>query len=281
MARSHYRWTEKRIARLVKEGRGKGRGAAYVPWLKVHEVPSCGRASREYGMHTGRMHHLMSDVERAYFLDRDWDRRTFDLREQYPLERTTTTSIAARIGVRHPSDRGCILVMTTDMLVTEIGHNGRLVTTAKCVKTSEDLDDARTAEKIEIERRYWRARRIDFQVVTERSLSRERALKLAWIKEYLSLDEFNAADRAAIRRACPLVLDAVREGFGTSTRARDFLSAVDTRHGLTPGDALAAVRHLAAIRSVVVDIERVWDPLGPASQVRLAEAAPTRTGSSR
>lgn len=63
MARQRYGIDEDRIARLQKEGRGQGRGADYHPWLTIQDVPSQGRSHRLKGIKTGRVHHLLSDIE--------------------------------------------------------------------------------------------------------------------------------------------------------------------------------------------------------------------------
>lgn len=51
----------------LKEKRGLGRGVHYVPWIKVHEVPSNGRKHRVLGIKHKRIHHFLSDLE-YYFL---------------------------------------------------------------------------------------------------------------------------------------------------------------------------------------------------------------------
>lgn len=67
MARSRYGFDEAKIARFHKEMRGTGEGAAYQPWLTVKDVPSSGRSHRLRGLKTGRVHHLLSDIERDLF----------------------------------------------------------------------------------------------------------------------------------------------------------------------------------------------------------------------
>lgn len=49
MTRSRYDWTQAKFERYVKEGRGKGRGKDYKPWITIRDFPSVGRASRSPG----------------------------------------------------------------------------------------------------------------------------------------------------------------------------------------------------------------------------------------
>ena len=44
MARRRYAFDEGKIARFQKEGRGRGRGTSYKPWLTIQDVASHGRS---------------------------------------------------------------------------------------------------------------------------------------------------------------------------------------------------------------------------------------------
>ena len=55
-------WTEAKIARYVKEGRGQGELSTYKPWLTIQDVPSSGRVHRVMGWKTEREHHFLSDM---------------------------------------------------------------------------------------------------------------------------------------------------------------------------------------------------------------------------
>ena len=68
MAKSQQSLSELQIVRRIKDGRGQGFGKQYRPWLYVQDVPSEGRSHRIYSHKTGRVHHLLSDLELAAFL---------------------------------------------------------------------------------------------------------------------------------------------------------------------------------------------------------------------
>ncbi|HYH22514.1 MAG TPA: TnsA endonuclease N-terminal domain-containing protein [Azospirillum sp.] len=142
MARRRYSFDEAKIARYHKEGRGKGHGAEYVPWIKVGDVPSRGRSHRLNGVKTGRLHHLLSDNEANLFRLLDWCDDVTDIREQFPLDREATRRIAEQLGIRHPHDTvtQTPLVMTTDVLV-DVVRDGRKVTLARTVKPHDELDN--------------------------------------------------------------------------------------------------------------------------------------------
>jgi hypothetical protein len=90
------------IEQRIAEGRGKGTGASYDPWLHVQDVATDGRAWRIKGWKTGRDHHLLSDHEHDYFLIVHWSPKVVDIREQFPLPLETTLEIAKKIGIAHP-----------------------------------------------------------------------------------------------------------------------------------------------------------------------------------
>ena len=179
MAKPQRRWSESTIEKRLKEGRGSGRGANYLPWLFIHDVPSKGRSWRRKGWKTGRPHHLLSDLEDDYFLIQEWDSAVTDIREQYPLlPLEETLAIAEECGIRHPGVRHPMksgeyipVVMTTDFVIT-ISEGLDSFDRARTIKYAQDLQSQRTLEKLEIERRYWARRNIDWAIVTEREISR-------------------------------------------------------------------------------------------------------------
>ena len=67
MGKKRRRWNEKQYQKYIKEGRGQGIGAEYIPWIKIQDFPSNGVCSRIRGRTTGRIHHLLSRNESAYF----------------------------------------------------------------------------------------------------------------------------------------------------------------------------------------------------------------------
>lgn len=143
MARRRYAWTERRIAKFMREGRGLGRGASYVPWLTVADIPSLGKSHRVFWSITDRQHHLLSDNEYYAFLRMCYDDSTLDIREQFPLPRQETLRIAAELGVRHPRANGVCIVMTTDLLVKSSTGSGS-IERAYAVKPDDALVDKRT-----------------------------------------------------------------------------------------------------------------------------------------
>lgn len=88
-----------------------------------------------------------------------------DIREQFPLDEIADAiGIADACGIRYPYDNvsGFPYVLTTDFLITV---NGGYV--ARAIKPKTELQKLRVREKLEIERRYWLKRNVEWRIITE------------------------------------------------------------------------------------------------------------------
>lgn len=250
---SRYGFDEAKIARFRKEGRGEGFGAGYQPWLTVRDVPSRGRSHRIAGVVTGRVHHLLSDIERRAFLIYDFRDDVRDIREQFPLDLDRTRSIAEEAGIRHPVDSKSRvdLVQTTD-LVIDLERDGKIVTIARTIKPADDLGKSRTIEKLEIERRYWMAQGVDWGIITERELPPVFFRNLELLQGCATLDDLNQPFEGYYNERAGLI--AAELDRWPTTTLQQFCQAMETRLGLDPGGALLLVRHLLASKIWRVDM---------------------------
>lgn len=268
MAKRRYAMDEAKIARFQKEGRGQGSGANYRPWLTIQDVPSTGRRARVFTPLTGREHHLMSDVETAVFFVLHWNDDVLDLREQIPLDRAETRRIAAELGVPHPKDRhtDVDIVMTLDQLVDVRTTSGTLCVPVSC-KTFEDLEDRRTLEKLEIERRYCQKRWGEWRLMTDRDYSKQYVQNLRWVHEMISLENLEAPHPEYWTDCCRSVLQTLRASPGRSIRG--VLDAAESSRRLRSGDALSAFRHLLATKQVSMDLMVPFDDDLPVAALTL------------
>lgn len=181
------------IERHIANGFGAGAGADYVPWLRVQDVPSMGRSWKIQGVKIDRIHHLLSDLERAYFLLCEFSEDVVDIREQYPLLPVESTQAIARAtGVRYPRYKSTSvpLVMTTDFLLTVKQPNGDLKSVARTIKYQQDLqgkDCTRTLEKLAVERRFWMSQGVDWSIVTEELFTPDLIQNLAFLRKHAKL----------------------------------------------------------------------------------------------
>ena len=257
MAKRNRNTTANIVQKRIKEGRGQGKGKNYLPWLLIQDVPSEGRATRMKGWTTRRVHHFMSDLERDYFYLLDYADDVTDIREQYPLlPIEETIEIAERMGLQHPTDpkTGEPVVMTTDFL---IDWGNREV--ARTVKPSEALGSERTLEKLEIERRYWSRRHVDWAIVTEKDIPYTITRNIEWFhKDYEHDDVFRLGSFVS-EQLQVMLYRRLSEG---ESLARAAL-ACDERLGLTAGTSLAFFKHMLARKYWMVDLKVKIDPGRP------------------
>lgn len=269
MAKRRYSFDEEKISRFLKEGRGQGHGAQYSPWLTVQDVSSLGRATRIHGRKTDREHHLLSDIETSVFLLLDWSDAVIDIREQYPLDREETRRIASEMGVRHPFDTQgkCDIVMTTDFLVDVQTSNGSQLL-VRSAKPAEELDDRRTLEKLEIERRYWAGKEVNWGLITELDLPIQRVENLRWLHEMLSLDGMLEAYPGYWADRCTRFLQCLPQSTGLTIKR--FFQQLENTQGFATGDGLTVLRHLGATKQLLIDLDQPFTVNAPLATLGIA-----------
>lgn len=265
MAKRTRTTTSRVIARRIAGGRGQGAGSNYNPWYHIQDVASKGLVTRIKGWKTKRVQHFLSLLELRYFYLLEWDQNVTDIREQYPLlPQAETLAIAEHCGIPHPADPKTKypVVMTTDFLYTtcsgvvEVDH-------ACAVKYANDLQSKRTVEKLEIERRYWKARNVTWSIVTERDVSIALAKNVEWIHQYFHLRDFTSLPKPAIQR----VTSGLTQNIHTSGLSlRDVTLHMDDSFGLDAGTSLSMVRHLIARRLLKADM---YQPINPHKRLAL------------
>ena len=253
MGRNRRKWSEQQYQRYIKEGRGQNIGADYIPWIKIHDFPSNGVCSRIRGRTTGRIHHLLSRNESAYFYLLDCSPRVSDIREQFPLSLQDTLDIARSLGIRHPWDYSASfpVVMTTDFLITT--PEGLL---ARTVKETGALSDARVLEKFAIEHAYWERHSVDWKIVTEKQIDFEKSRNLQWLYYGRSLDEL-----VPDCQKHDGILAAFLELYETSgLPLPDAVEIIEAGFSLPPGGGMAVFKKLIILGLIRLDLSHRIDP---------------------
>lgn len=276
MAKGRYDITERRIAAWKKQGRGEGHGAEYKPWLTIQNVPSTGRSSRLLGVTTKRMHQLLSDIERGVCLALDGCESVVDIREQFPLPREETIAIAAEMGVKHPKQGGVDVVMTTDFLV-DVRQGSEVRLEAIAVKSASALDDKRTIEKLEIERRYWLRRGVAWRISTELDLTFGEKMLALWCHGMDSFEHFEAPSVGSWAEQCDRLVAELERSNAQPLSA--FFKRLETEHGFEPGDALTVIRHLLQVGRLKLSGKSGFAPRGLTSQLVIQPRAADAAGS--
>lgn len=262
MAKHRRSWNERTYNRYLKEGRGQGTLASYKPWITIHDIASSGNVSRVHGVTTGRIHHLLSSHELRYFYLLDWSDKAIDIREQYPLlELKVVIGIAEKAGIRYPFDKisGFPYVLTSDFLITT--STGELVRT---VKQKRDLENPRVREKLEIERRYWIERGIDWKIVTEDGINRQKSMNIEWLFQALHLEYFISDE--ALRNHSLSYFEALYENSVHSIAK--LVCMVEKEFSLTPGTGINLFKHLVLIGRIKIPLDMPLNMNSPRNQIK-------------
>jgi hypothetical protein len=256
MAKRKRENTPEKIEKKLDEGFGQGIGREYKPWLTIQEVPSQGRVTRLSGIKIDRQHDLMSDLERNYFYIAEFADCIKDIREQFPLlPQEQTLAIAEELGIKHPADpkTGENIVMTTDFLLT-VEKAGQLTQVARTIKFTKDIMDYRTIEKLEIERRYWKIKDIDWGIVTEKDIDEALAWNVHITRPFYNLEGLDGFENMTLPYVEKLKAAFIREIVGQKISVRDTSDLFDERMMLKPGTSISLFKHLIIRKLVKIDM---------------------------
>ncbi|AFZ11256.1 TnsA endonuclease [Crinalium epipsammum PCC 9333] len=262
MAKRKRSVTPEIIEERIKEGRGQGRGVNYKPWLTIQDVASTGTCSRIKGWKTQRIHHLLSELELSYFYVLEWSLIVNDIREQYPLlPLTETQSIAEECGFRYPTIPGTDnpIIMTTDFVIST-NSSLEIVEQARTLKYAWDLQSKRKLEKLEIERRYWQRRGINWGIVTEREIPKSLVKNVAWLHPFGSRTDLKDMSKWEINRINKILTEKIR--YSRQSLA-EITAQSDDLLGFIPGTSLSVARYLLANRTWDFDINQPIQPQEP------------------
>lgn len=248
------KWTEKKIERMEAEGRGEGHHKDYQPWIEVADISSLGRSRRIWSPTTERVHHLLSDVEYRLFVALEWQRNFIDIREQYPLDRSLTQDIARSLGIRHPYYPGTQVptVMTVDFLITCVrGDEKSLI--AFNAKTADEAEDARSMEKLEIQREYFEQMGIDHHIVFDCDIPPSNVANIGDIREAPLRPDEQEPRPGYFDEMCQRMLADMPAASRQMSLAK-YCASFDERYGCMSGVGIRAARILMFQRRLVPDL---------------------------
>jgi len=253
MAKRQRIWNETKYRRYIKEGRGQGDGAKYIPWIMIQDFPSLGIVSRVKGSKTGRIHHFLSNNEMRLFFILDWSDEILDIREQYPLlELSEVIDISEKARINYPYDNksGFPYVLTSDFYLNTT--SGAAVIS---VKTISELENLRVREKLEIERRYWTKRGVKWQIVTEREINQTKAANIEWLSQ--------AGDLACagippelFSCCCGYFIQNIKN---YKSKIGNLIDEIEKKFGLSTGIGLNIYKYLAYRKMIDFDADRELD----------------------
>lgn len=251
--------SSKAIARLIKEGRGAGRGIDYLSWLLVTSFPSHGTSSVMTDWN-GQEHHWVSFGERktAHCYAWCWPDRVTEIRGQFPLRREETVPIAQMMGIKHPSG-----LITIDIMLTIRDPDGRTYQVARDVKELKELAKRSVLEQLSIALIAMELRGIEWGLIISDKDFPEN--------EYQCVDwAFKARDlKTAVALKPEMACEVARKlnSDVASTKRpvilRDICSDSDSVFGLPRGTSMKIARVLVANKLWRLDMTKLIVPSKP------------------
>ncbi|NLK96562.1 MAG: heteromeric transposase endonuclease subunit TnsA [Epulopiscium sp.] len=266
MAKRNLDWTEEKYQRFLKEGRGQGEGKEYKPWLTIQDFPSQGRVSRVFGLKSKRIHHFFSDNETRYFYLLEWNDRVVDIREHFPLldiEKIIKDKDDLNLGKFVDKKSGTPYVFTTTFLTTLRDIKGKYTYIARSIKASSELEKKQVIERLEIERRYWESKNIDWGLVTQKDIPVVKAKNIEWIHSAFEDEENRGIGVEEKEHLSSLLMEKLRDSVNPIRR---ITSSFDKELNLESGTGLFLFKYLIGSRQIKVNMDEKIDVNKPANQ---------------
>ena len=256
MAKRSNDWDSNKLNRWIKEGRGQGEGKEYKPWLTVQDFPSMGRVTRVFGWTTQRIHHFFSDTQLKYFYLLDWEEKVIDIREHYPLiDLEVVLNDTSDLRLDKFIDRKTkeTYILTTTFLITLLNSDGQKSFAARSIKYASELSKKSTIEKLEIERRYWKARGIDWGIVTNKDINDVRARNIEWVHSAMNSDDCNGPSKAEFDD----LFDGILYRFIDNKQSiKNIIAGFEKDYSLDVGMGLLLFKRLVAEKRIVLDMDK-------------------------
>jgi len=256
MAKRKNNWDADKLNRWIKEGRGQGEGENYKPWLTIQDFPSMGRVTRVFGWTTHRIHHFFSDSQLKYFYLLDWAEKVIDIREHYALlDLETVLQETSDLRLEKFIDKKSKepYILTTTFLITLLNSDGHKSFAARSIKYASELSKKSTIEKLEIERRYWKAQGIDWGIVTNKDINSVRAKNIEWVHSAMSVDSNNEFSKAELD---DLIDGLLYRTVDNKQSIKKIILEYEKDYSLDAGTGLLLFKHLVAHKRIILDMDK-------------------------
>jgi hypothetical protein len=268
------KWTEEKIATLVKEGRGSGEGDKYVPWLNRRSFTSTGRCHSIPSVKNNRSHEVFSDIEERIFHIVDYCMQVDEIYEQRPLPRRDTQRHALERDIPHPCyPRTHVpFVMTVDFEILRTTPQGRRKMWIDG-KEDHEAEDPRSLEKLEIVRSYAESLCIPHIVIYDSQINRTMARNIMWIRQGLPNQKESPFDKRNLEHLAIRMTDELASQVRDDRPLQKWCDHFDQSHGLRPGTALRVSQILMWRRIFTADVFQPELARAPMNSFRLYTSA--------
>lgn len=224
--------------------------------LKVTTFSSKGRVTRICSDKCkDKVVHLQSDNQMRLFMMLEWDEDVKRIEVNVvlkDLEETLDDIDNLKLYKFRDKETGELFQLHTNFLVTLKPYRGIDEQTAISVKSISELERKTVIEKLEIERRYWKAKGVRFAVITEKEIDRQMADNIMWVRETRSDKSLRNKEELAEK----LYYFIKENQNGTLNNA---LQELDKKEDVKEGTALFLFRYLIELKQIEVDMKKSID----------------------
>lgn len=257
-------WTNQKLKKWIKEGRGQGSGLDYKPWITTQDVASKGVSIRTKGVKIPRMYEFLSKQLYHYFILLEWQDSVIDIREAYPLlDFDNLIGDKADLNIYKFSDNKnkTPYIFTTSFLI-DISFNGKTSQVARTVKYKSSLKQKKTQDQLEIQRRYWNSKGIEWGLVTNEEMTNYKQLikNIDWCRSTYNIKDYPTF----LNEDIDGLKEVLKYKLETSNCSIDqCLMDLEFEFSLTKGMGLILFKHMIITKYFNIDMNSVLDTKFP------------------
>jgi len=144
--------------------------------------------------------------------------------------------------------------------------NGENAYFARSVKSSKNLERKTTLEKLEMERRYWQIKGVDWAIVTEKDINRNKAKNIEWVISSIHmLSDIGFTVDEIIELGSALHFRLANN----ERPIRNIIANFDYDYALGTGTGLFLFRCMLATKVIKIDMETPIDLNVPAKSIQI------------
>lgn len=150
----------------------------YKSAIKVSDFSSKGTVSRVFSKKTGRVHHLLSVLETNVFTLLDFNKNVIDINEHYELYdvRELIDDLDIDFNSFKDKNKNDYKISTTFLITLK--NNEKV---AISCKNYSELYKNNVQLYLEIQRRYWKRKNIEWGIVTNKDINEIKLKNIKWL----------------------------------------------------------------------------------------------------
>lgn len=122
---------------------------------------------------------------------------------------------------------------------------------ARTVKSSSELEKKSILERLEIERRYWTTKNIEWGIITQKEILTVMAKNIEWIHQSLDTYEERGLAKEKLYQLAEILVYELRN---SNTSIRKITANFDKENNVDVGTGLFIFKHLLATKQITTDM---------------------------